>query len=74
MPQPIKASDVHLNADIRLAMLALLATQRSTRRMFQETPETDAYAAGFQEALFLLAGALNINLGIPTARDYVDSW
>ena len=74
MPQPIKPSEVHLNSDIRLTMRALLATHESTRRMFRATPETEAYAEGFRDAFLLLADALNVHLGIPTARHYVDGW
>lgn len=67
-----QASQLHTTANISLTMRALLATHESTRRMFQPTPETEAYNAGFREAVLLMAEALNVHLGIPTARHYVD--
>lgn len=72
MPQQIRPSEMHINADLRLTMRALLAAHESTRRMFRETPETEAYAEGFRDAFLLLADALNINLGIPTAAHYLE--
>lgn len=74
MPQPIKPSEVHLNSDIRLTMRALLATHESTRQRLPDDPQMDAYSQGFRAAVLLLAEALNVHLGIPTARDYVDRW
>ena len=70
----IAASEAHINEDIANVMRALLATHESTRRMFRATPETEAYAEGFRDAFLLLADALNVHLGIPTARDYADGW
>jgi hypothetical protein len=72
MPPPFRARELHTSADIQLSMRALLATHESTRRMFRETPEADAYSAGFREAMLLLAEALNVHLGIPTAAHYLE--
>ena len=72
MPPPIAASEVHINEDIRQIMRSLLATHESTRRMFRATPESEAYTEGFKAATFLLAEALNVRLGIPTAHHYLD--
>ena len=72
MPPPIAASEVHIGSDIRNTMRALLATHESTRRMMPDTPTMDAYNSGFREALLLMAEALNINLGIPSARHYLE--
>lgn len=72
MPPPIAASEVHVGEDIRNTMRALLATHESTRRIFRETPQSEAYNAGFREALLLLAEALNIHLGIPAAHHYME--
>ncbi len=72
MPPPIAASEVHINEDIRQIMRALLATHESTRRMMPETPAMLAYNNGFREALLLMAEALNISLGIPSARHYME--
>jgi hypothetical protein len=72
MPQSIAASQAFITEDICLTMRAILATHESTRRMFQETPETEAYGEGFRDAVLLLAEALNVHLGIPTARHYLD--
>lgn len=67
-------SQLHTTANIRLTMRALLATHEATRRLQQDTPELNAYTEGFKAAMRLLAEALNVNLGIPTARDYADGW
>ena len=72
MPPPIAPSEVHINEDIRQIMRALLATHESTRRMMPETPAMLAYNNGFREALLLMAEALNISLGIPSARHYME--
>ena len=71
MPAPFPASQLHTNTDIRNVMRALLATHESTRRFQPDTPELNAYTAGFEAALRLLAEALNVNLGA-NARHYVD--
>ena len=67
-------SQLHTTANIRLTMRALLATHESTRRRLPADPHMDAYSQGFQTAMQLLADALNVHLGIPTARHYVDGW
>ena len=72
MPPPIAASEVHINEDIRNTMRALLATHEATRRMMPETPAMLAYNNGFREALLLMAEALNISLGIPSAWHYME--
>jgi hypothetical protein len=72
MPAQFQPSQLHTTANIRLTMRALLATHESTRRRLPDDPHMDAYNAGFQEAMLLLAEALNVNLGIPTAAHYLD--
>ena len=72
MPPTFQASQLHTTANIRLTMQALLATHESTRRIFQPTPETEAYVDGFRDAFLLLAEALNVHLGIPTAAHYLE--
>lgn len=72
MPPPISASQVHLNEDIRNVMRSLLATHESTRRIMPDTDVMEAYTDGFRTSMLLVAEALNINLGIPTARHYLD--
>ena len=51
---------------------ALLATHESTRRMLPATAEMEWYNEGFRTAFVLLAEALNISLGIPSAHHYLD--
>ena len=70
----IAASEAHINEDIANVMRALLATHEATRRFQRDTPELNAYSAGFRDAFLLLAAGLNVHLGIPTARDYADGW
>ena len=72
MPPPISASQVHLNEDIRNIMRSILAAHESTRRIMPDTDAMDAYTDGFRTSIFLVAEALNVHLGIPTARHYID--
>ena len=72
MPPPIAPSEVHINEDIRNTMRALLATHESTRRMLPATAEMEWYNEGFRTAFVLLAEALNIHLGIPSAAHYLE--
>ena len=72
MPPPIAPSEVHVNSDIRNTMRALLATHETTRRMLPATAEMEWYNEGFRTAFVLLAEALNIHLGIPSAHHYLD--
>ena len=72
MPPPIAASEVHINEDIRNTMRALLATHELTRRMLPATAEMEWYNEGFRTAFVLLAEALNIHLGIPSAAHYLE--
>ena len=72
MPPPIRASEVHINEDMRNTMRALLATHEATRRMQPTTEAMEYYDHGFRTAMLLLAEALNIHLGIPSAAHYLE--
>ena len=68
----IAASEAFIVEDIRNVMRALLATHESTRQRLPDDPQMDAYSQGFRDAFLLLAEALNVHLGIPTARHYLE--
>lgn len=72
MSVPIAASQAFITEDIRLTIRAILATHESTRRMMPDSREMEAYNAGFRAAAMLIAEALNVHLGIPTAQHYME--
>lgn len=72
MPAPFQVRDLHTNTDLRQTMRGMLATHESTRRLYPATSESDAYNAGFRDALLLLAEHLGVSLGIPAASHYME--